>query len=217
MNLEMFILRIPAILIALTIHEYAHGRIAYLRGDTTARDRGRLTLNPLAHLDPFGTLMMLLGPFGWAKPVPVNPGNLINPRRDMILVAAAGPLSNICVAVLCGVLIRFLSAYGGAGMFHNSQLGTFLALCFLLNLGLSFFNLIPIPPLDGSQILMGFLPPQQAMTYLHAIRWAPIIFFALIAGEWAFHIPLFSAIINPVWNPYISFFQFIIFGGKAVY
>jgi Zn-dependent protease len=217
MNLEFFILRIPAILIALTIHEYAHGRIAYLRGDSTASDNGRLTLNPLAHLDPFGTLMMMLGPFGWAKPVPVNFNNLINPRRDMILVAAAGPLSNICVAVLFGLLLRFSHTIPGFGFLGAGHAGTFMALCVLLNLGLSFFNLIPIPPLDGSQILMGFLPPHKVQAYLNAMRWAPIIFFALIAGEWALHIPLFSAIIDPLWNPYLSFFQFIIFGGKAIY
>ncbi|MDD5675572.1 MAG: site-2 protease family protein, partial [Chitinivibrionales bacterium] len=206
MNLELFIIRIPVILIALTVHEYPHGWVAYLRGDTTARNSGRLTLNPLAHLDFFGAAMMLLGPFGWAKPVPVNADNLYKPRRDMIFVAAAGPLSNIVMAIGFGLLIRFSGAGLGHEIFNNDYFRVFLQLSVLLNLGLSFFNLIPIPPLDGSQILMGFLPPRRISTYLRTIRFAPTIFLALIVAEWAFHIPLFSAIIDPLWKPYLAFF-----------
>src|SRR4030042_605671 len=97
---QLLLIRIPAILIALTIHEYAHGYVAWLKGDNTAKAAGRLTFNPLAHLDLFGTLMLFFGPFGWAKPVPVNPMNLDNPKKDMIYVGAAGPVSNIVLPIL---------------------------------------------------------------------------------------------------------------------
>ena len=214
-NPEVLILRIPAILLALTVHEYAHGLVALWRGDTTARDQGRLTLNPLAHLDIFGTMMMFFGPFGWAKPVPVNPGYMRNPRKDMILVGAAGPVSNIILACITGLLMRFFITSGIPAL-SNMYLLLFMQIFFMLNLGLSFFNLIPIPPLDGSQILMSFLPPNKSMAYLNAIRYAPMIFIGLLAIEWALHIPVFSAIMDPIWNPYFNFFQVLIFGHRIM-
>lgn len=212
---QYLLLRIPVILIALTIHEYAHGYIAWLKGDNTAKHAGRLTFNPIAHLDIFGTLMLFFGPFGWAKPVPVNPINLDNPKKDMIYVAAAGPLSNIILAILFGFVFRFLR-FSGAITSFSPTVVIFLQFCILINLGLSFFNLIPIPPLDGSNILMGLLPSEKIGSYLTFIQHAPKVLLGLLLAEWMLHIPLFSTIINPFWIPYLNFWQFIILGGKVM-
>ncbi len=212
---QFFFLRIPAILIALTIHEYAHGYIAWLKGDNTARNSGRLTFNPIAHLDIFGTLMLLFGPFGWAKPVPVNAMNLDNPKRDIIFVSAAGPISNILLALIFGYTYRFL-IYSGAMGTLSPFVGAFFQLCIIINIGLSFFNLLPIPPLDGSHILLGLLPAEKVGSYLKFIQHAPKILFGLLLAEWVLHIPAFSMLINPLWNPYFNFWQLIIFGGKVM-
>ena len=212
---QYLLIRVPVILIALTIHEYAHGYIAWRKGDNTAKQAGRLTFNPLAHLDIFGTLMLFFGPFGWAKPVPVNPMNLDNPKKDMIFVSAAGPLSNIILAILFGLVLRFL-AFSQAASSYSSFFLAFLQLSIIINLGLSFFNLIPVPPLDGSNILMGFLPSEKIGSYLKFIQHAPKILLGLLLAEWVFHIPVFSTLINPLWVPYFNFWQFIIFGGKVM-
>jgi Zn-dependent protease len=212
---ELALLRIPAILLALTIHEYAHGWVASRCGDDTAREAGRLTLNPLAHLDVFGTLMMFFGPFGWAKPVPVNPYRLRQPRRDSILVSAAGPASNVLCAAVVGLLYRVIVLFDVTSLMHPYIL-LFLQLAFLLNIGLSFFNLIPVPPLDGSRILMGLLPPSNVGRYLDYMRYAPRVFLVLIIAEWMFHVPLFSAIIYPVFKPYLAFWQFVLLGRKVL-
>ena len=217
---QLLFIRIPVILIALTVHEFFHGYIAWVRGDNTAKQAGRLTFNPIAHLDVLGTLMLFFGPFGWAKPVPVNPYNLDNPKRDMIFVGAAGPVSNIVLALLFGFLLRFLSS-SGLITSPTSALAIFLQLSVLINLGLSFFNLLPVPPLDGSNILLGFLPQDKVSTYLKLVRYAPQIFIFLIITDWIYsrlHIgyPLFSFIIYPIFNVYFNFWQFIIFGGKVM-
>ncbi len=212
---QLLLLRIPAIMIALTVHEYAHGYMAWLKGDNTAKVHGRLTLNPIAHLDIFGTLMLFFGPFGWAKPVPVNPINLDNPKRDMIYVGAAGPVSNIILAVFFGLIFRFIR-WSPDFMSSSHLFIVFLQLCVLINLGLSFFNLLPIPPLDGSNILMGFLPAEKVGTYLKYAQHAPKILFGLLLAEWVLHIPLFSTIIYPLWIPYMTFWQMIIFGGRVI-
>ena len=217
---QLLIIRIPVILIALTVHEYFHGYVAWKKGDNTAKQAGRLTFNPIAHLDVFGTLMLFFGPFGWAKPVPVNPYNLDNPKRDMIFVGAAGPVSNIVLALLFGFTLRFLSASGAAASLSPMVLA-FLQLSIMINLGLSFFNLIPVPPLDGSNILMGFLPQDKVAIYIKYVKYAPQVFIFLIVTDWIysrFHIgyPLFSFIIYPLFNLYFNFWQLIIFGGKVM-
>ncbi|MBD3391074.1 MAG: site-2 protease family protein [Chitinivibrionales bacterium] len=211
----LFILRIPVILLALTVHEYCHGWVAWLKGDSTARDAGRLTFNPFAHLDIFGTLMLLFGPFGWAKPVPVNPYNLDNPRRDSVYVSLAGPVSNIVLALAFGFTFRILVGTGAARSMHPYA-AVFFQLAVIINLGLSFFNLIPIPPLDGSKILMGLLPPTRVVSYLNVVQHAPKVFLILILAEWGLRVPVFSMVINPLWKPYFTFWQFIIFGGRVM-
>lgn len=157
MNALDLIYKLPAILLAITVHEYAHGRAADSLGDPTARAMGRLTLNPLSHLDPMGFICLLLAGFGWAKPVPVNPSYFQNPVRGMMLSSAAGPLANLCTAVACGILYRVL-APGWEG-----PLAQALALAIFYNVALALFNLLPVHPLDGSHVLKGLLPPRIAM------------------------------------------------------
>jgi Zn-dependent protease len=153
--------------IAIVFHEVAHGRVAKLFGDTTASDLGRLSLNPFRHVDPFGTVIlpMILAVtgapiFGWAKPVPVVPSRLRNPRWHMVLVAAAGPLSNILLATIAAIIFAFaLKSAGGLGpnmlpQFLAQNVQNFIA----INLFLAVFNMIPLPPFDGSKVLAGFLP-----------------------------------------------------------
>lgn len=150
-NLQEFIWRITAILFAVTIHEFSHGKVADWEGDPTPRLSGRLTLNPLAHIDPIGFLMLILFRFGWAKPVPVNFYNLRRGRKSVILVSLAGPLSNIIFAFLLSIFWRI--DFNLPPNFIN-----FAIELAVLNLYLGIFNLIPIPPLDGSHILESLLP-----------------------------------------------------------
>lgn len=161
--LRELIVVLPAILFAITFHEVAHGWIADRLGDPTARLAGRLTLNPISHLDPIGALMMVLVKFGWAKPVPVNPMNLRHPLRDMIWVAAAGPAANLIVAAVSLLLYRWSA--GLATPFLADPIRELLRWSFIINLNLAAFNLIPIPPLDGSQILKGLLPRRQLLAF----------------------------------------------------
>ncbi len=211
MNPEELILRVPAILLALTVHEFAHGYVALKRGDSTAHDAGRLTLNPIAHLDPFGAIMLLFGPFGWAKPVPVNSYNLKNPKSDIIWVSLAGPASNILLAIVIGYTVRVLDAVVPGLLSNHPYMIEFIRKCIEINIGLAFFNLIPIPPLDGSQILAGILPDRWVASYYERMKYAPLVFMGLIVAEWMFHIRILSAILYPLYLPFASFWQFVIF------
>ncbi len=214
--LEQKILSIPVILIALTIHEYAHGYVAFLRGDSTAARAGRLTFNPISHLDPFGALMLFFGPFGWAKPVPVNASNLKNPKKDIIWVSFAGPLSNMALALIGGYLFRFAILPYLSFVSFGSYIHIFFSLFIQINLGIAFFNLIPVPPLDGSNILIGFLPRDKVIPYLNMMRHVPMILLILIAVEWMFKIPTISLVLYPLFKPFYSFFLFLINLGAYV-
>ncbi len=158
-NPSTLIARVIVLLIAFTIHELAHALTADYLGDPTPRNMGRITLNPLKHLDPFGTLLLLVAGFGWAKPVMVNPMNMRgNPRTSMAIVAAAGPISNVLMALLAALVFRLgladFTLLAPAGF----SLGYLLSEFIWINLILAFFNLIPVPPLDGSKILFALLP-----------------------------------------------------------
>lgn len=156
MSIESLLYSIPGLLVAFVFHELAHGYVAYALGDPTPRYMGRLTLNPIRHIDPVGMIMLLLFRFGWAKPVQVNPMNFEDPRKGMALVAFAGPLVNFILAFLSLLVIHavHLTPYSTVWIiFYYSA---------LMNVGLGVFNLLPIPPLDGSKVLAGFLPPGMA-------------------------------------------------------
>jgi len=182
-NYNLLIIQAPVILFALTIHEYCHGLVANYLGDDTAVRQGRLTLNPIAHLDVLGTVLMFLVGFGWAKPVPVNPHNFKNPRKGMLLVALAGPASNLMMAVLAGLLIRYLLSNHllDATEMHGIVPTLFVILTLTLQYGvaLAVFNMIPIPPLDGSRVLYGLLPEKQAYSYIKFEPYGMMILFAL--------------------------------------
>lgn len=185
------ILSAPAILFGLTIHEFSHGYAAFILGDPTAKQSGRLTLNPLKHLDPLGTILLFLPwtRFGWAKPVPINPNNFKNPLRDFAISALAGPISNFLVAIFAGVVARILTAVGVNG-FAWKLSGYFV----IINLILCFFNLIPIPPLDGSRLIYYLLPPGLAARYG---RLEQSNFLSLIV-IFVFGLPLFRMVVFPM-------------------
>ncbi len=153
-----FLTRIVALIIAITIHEFAHAYAADRLGDPTPRVQKRLTLNPLSHLDPLGTLLILFAPIGWGKPVQFDPYNLENPRRDAAIISFAGPLSNIILASILALILHFLFQTGGI----NEFIGGLLFQLIVLNVSLAIFNLIPIHPLDGGKILVGLLPDDLA-------------------------------------------------------
>lgn len=181
------LLSIPSILLALSVHECAHAWMAYKLGDPTAKNRGRMTVNPLKHLDPLGVLCMIVAGFGWAHPVPVDSRNLRKPKRDMVLISLAGPVSNIILAFLGVLLLRILIAVCAPllstaapysfGVTAFSMLISFLMLFCSLNAGLAIFNLLPIPPLDGSHLLALILPTR---IYFKYVRYERYISFALV-------------------------------------
>jgi Zn-dependent protease len=176
-SLRELLLLLPAILVGLTFHEFAHGWVADRLGDRTARYQGRLTLNPLAHIDPVGFLMLVLFRFGWAKPVPVNPYNLRgDPARGMLMIALAGPAANLLVALVTALLL-------GTGVTHLIPYGYyFLLLTLQINVVLAVFNLIPVPPLDGSKILAGLLPRQSHFLYQMETYGTIILLLLLFTG-----------------------------------
>jgi Zn-dependent protease len=174
-------IRIPVFLLALTIHEFAHGWVAYRLGDPTARSQGRLTLNPLAHLDVIGTIAIVLIGFGWAKPVPVDARYFRQPRRDTILVSAAGPLSNLILAAAMAFCYRMIpwGAWGLEGAWLVMPLRAMIRTAVWVNVLLAIFNLLPIPPLDGSRVVSGLLPLPQAIAYSRVEPYGFIILFLL--------------------------------------
>ncbi|HPU21470.1 site-2 protease family protein [Thermoclostridium caenicola] len=194
MNLAMdklidIIMVIPILLIALPFHEWAHAYVAYRLGDPTAKDAGRLTLNPFRHLDPFGTLMMLVANVGWARPVPVNSGYFRDRRKGMILVALAGPFSNLLLAflftVIWGLMVKLavigvIPVESEAAITVISWLQVFFRFCVLVNISLAVFNMIPVPPLDGSRLISSFIPEESYYRFARYEQYIGIAFLALV-------------------------------------
>jgi Zn-dependent protease len=170
-------------LVALPIHEYAHGYAAYRMGDNTAYRQGRLTLNPLVHIDPLGTLALVLFGFGWAKPVQINPLNFENPKKGMMLSALAGPLSNVGLAFISMVFYKlsYIPVYMGMSGAFIMTIQTFLLYMISINITLAVFNFIPIPPFDGSRIATYFLPQR---IYFKIMQYENIIFIGLLVILW---------------------------------
>jgi len=174
------LLRVIPALLCITIHELCHGLTAYKLGDDTAKRAGRLTLNPLRHIDVMGLIMMLLFRFGWAKPVPVNMNRLRSPKRDMAFVALAGPLSNLLLAILALFLYGLLLIPLSRGSVGNVLLDLILTVA-SLSIALAIFNIIPIPPLDGSKILFSLLPENAYRNVLRYERYGMILLLLLVA------------------------------------
>ena len=195
---------IPVLVFALSFHEFAHGWMANRLGAPTAKDRGRLTLNPLAHLDLMGALVLYFAGFGWAKPVPVNGGNLFNPRTDMMKIAFAGPASNLLLALIGGVLLRILI---GSSLFNEV---IFLTLIFFtqINIALAVFNLIPIPPLDGSQIFSGYMLNRNPNLVMKLQAYGPQVLFGIILVG---YFTGFS-VIWMIMGPLVKMFMFLFSG-----
>ena len=171
---------IPAILIAITFHEYAHGKVAYFFGDPTPKLQGRLTLNPIKHLDPIGTLLLLVARFGWAKPVQINPYNFHGDRKKIVMyVGLAGPLMNLVLAYLSAVVLQVMGGLALSGAFSR-YLQQFFYLLLFYNVILVVFNLVPIPPLDGSKILAGILPSRYLGVLHNLETYGPIILLILV-------------------------------------
>ena len=196
------------VLFSLSVHEFSHGLAAYAVGDKTAKYSGRLSLNPLAHLDPFGAICLFLFGFGWAKPVPVNPWNFKNKKGGMILTALAGPFSNFLLAFIAKVIYTLL----GGLRFSSASFGFTLASVFyelayymiMINLGLGLFNLIPIPPLDGSKVLTAILPERTYFKLMDYERYGFIILIILI------NTPIFNSLLNMCQSAVIDFYSNII-------
>ena len=171
------------ILLSLTVHEYFHGWTANKLGDPTAKMRGRLTLNPIAHLDILGTILMFIVGFGWAKPVPIDPRNFKDPKKDTILVAIAGPLSNLAMALAAGLALRFMIPKMVSGEISSEGIYSVIVIILILTLvygiALAVFNMIPIPPLDGSRVLYGILPNRYAYAYSRFEPYGVFFLFAL--------------------------------------
>jgi len=200
-GISQLIIMAPPLLLALTLHEYAHGYVAYRLGDPTARNAGRLTLNPLSHLDPIGTIAFFFIRFGWAKPVPVNPIYFKNPRQDMLWVALAGPVTNLLLAITSAVLLKALISTATVIPYSTMleailvPLYNMLVASVWINLVLCIFNFLPIPPLDGGRILTGLLPEDLARTYASFERYGFIVILILA----------FSGVLGTIIFPVIRF------------
>jgi len=202
---------IPAAIIGLTVHEFAHAFAAYKLGDDTAKADGRLTLNPLKHIDWMGFFLIVIAGFGWAKPVTFNPNNLKNKHRDEIIISLAGPFSNFILAILFLVLARLLFF---ADFFHATTLGLEVINLFviwgIINFSLFIFNLIPLPPLDGSHLYLTFLKDIHPKLMMNLYKYGTLVLFAIIIAENQFNINILhlTELVNSISAYIIQLLQF---------
>ena len=187
-SLMQIVAGIPGLIIAMVVHEYAHAQIAVWLGDFTPRLTGRLTLNPRAHIDPIGMIMLFLVHFGWAKPVMINPNNFKQPKRDDILVSLAGPMANLVTAFLTLFLLLLYDRLGGN---ITTGIYTVFQLIIEYNIGFAIFNLLPLPPLDGAHVLMNILPRDLAYKLAGLERYSLLILIVLLMT------PVLSMILIP--------------------
>lgn len=195
------IVGLPGIVIAMVVHEFSHARVAYALGDYTPKLEGRLTLNPAAHVDPIGLVMLLLVHFGWAKPVHINPMNFSNPRRDDILVSLAGPLSNLITAFIALIILVLLAKLEIP--FSEGLLVVF-NMIIIYNINFAIFNMLPIPPLDGSHILRNLLPYELARQYEMLERYSFIFLIIILAT------PILSYVFVPLQRFIFGIFRGIV-------
>jgi Zn-dependent protease len=209
MNLTHLLFQIPILLITITIHEVSHGYVAYLLGDDTAKRAGRLTLNPISHIDPIGLLMLFIARFGWAKPVPINPYNFKNYKRDTAITAAAGPFSNFLMAIILSILFRVIINMSPDILYFGNVVSRLfiqlLVYSIMINLALGLFNLIPIPPMDGSKILGGFLSDDAYARYTAQETRGAQILMIIILASMIFRLNLIGSIIMPPLNFLLQF------------
>jgi len=193
-DIERILLTLPGILVALSFHEFAHGMTSYLLGDPTPKNQGRLTVNPLPHIDFLGFILLMFAGFGWAKPVMVNPRYYKNPKRDEILVSAAGPVMNLVMSSVFAALLKLL-LIAGENTAVNLELVSITANIFIyaihINIVLCIFNLLPIPPLDGFHILANIIPPRRYKVLYFLQKYSTIILLVMIIT------PVISYIISP--------------------
>jgi len=201
-TLQQLVILAPPFLLALTFHELAHGYVAWSLGDPTAKNAGRLTMNPLKHLDPLGVIAFIIMKIGWAKPVPINPGYFKDPQKGMLLVALAGPGANILLAIASAILVKFLVMVPIIPMYILKPLAGMLVASVWINIMLAVFNCLPIPPLDGSKVLMGLLPPQTARSYAKLEPFGFILLLGLF----------YTGIISKVILPIITFANDLLLG-----
>ena len=197
LDFSTMIYRVPALLFAISIHEYAHAQCAEAMGDPTPRHLGRLTFNPMAHLDIFGALLLVIVGFGWAKPVAINPNNFRNRREGMIKVSLAGPAANLFLCFLAALVAVVMAKFG----FLSDGVAKLLLWMQLYNVWFAFFNLIPIPPLDGSKLLAELLPPKQAYDFENFV------------GQYGFYILIglvFTGVIGMIINPLAQMYMILV-------
>jgi Zn-dependent protease len=201
-QITQFVLLIFPILYALTVHEFSHGYVAYRLGDDTAKRAGRLTLNPLKHLDPLGTIMLFIAHIGWARPVPINPYNFRDIKRDTAYVALAGPVANFISAVIFSLIFNFFNS--GTQAFYHNVFMVILFYTIFINVALGLFNLIPFPPLDGSKILGAFLSDETYFRYQRFERKGALILVGVIIFSNLLGLNIIGGIIMPPINFFMS-------------
>ena len=210
-NISDILLMLPGLLIALSLHEFAHAYVAYKLGDPTPEMQGRVTINPLAHLDPIGTICLLFAGFGWGKPVAINPLNFKNPEKDSAKVAAAGPIMNLILsivfAVIWGIVIIVGQKTGESNSVAYTVIYNIVSITMVLNMGLALFNLLPFPPLDGSKIYRAFLKgkAKQFLYFLENYSWLFIMILFMTNLTAYILLPIEQWILDNILYPIVEF------------